>query len=133
VVATQADLEELAVASMSIFGEGEGEAREHVSKAIGSESRLQFRAILGGSLIGMCCLTREDGATWITGLGILPSLRGKGLGAELLDAAIALALARWGEAAIRLEVKGDNAAALALYRSRGFVELGAIEYYRMAL
>ncbi len=45
--------------------------------------------------------------------------RGRGLGAELLDAVVVLARER-GCRRIELDVNEDNAAALALYRSRGF-------------
>jgi GNAT superfamily N-acetyltransferase len=45
--------------------------------------------------------------------------RGAGLGAALLDATLALARQR-GCRRVELDVNEDNAAALALYRSRGF-------------
>jgi ribosomal protein S18 acetylase RimI-like enzyme len=52
-----------------------------------------------------------------------PARRGLGLGAQLLQDAIALAVAA-GAAALTLEVREDNTAALALYRACGFVETG---------
>jgi ribosomal-protein-alanine N-acetyltransferase len=66
----------------------------------------------------------------IAALGVLPDRRRTGLGGRLLDAAVALARAG-GAASLMLEVADDNAAALALYRGRGFAPAGRRPgYYR---
>ena len=56
-------------------------------------------------------------------IGVRPEARGCGLGAALLDT-----LLRWAAAAgaheIFLDVRPSNAAAIGLYESRGFVEIG---------
>ena len=56
-------------------------------------------------------------------IGVRPEARGRGLGAALLDT-----LLRWAAAAgaheIFLDVRPSNAAAIGLYESRGFVEIG---------
>ncbi|MEZ4451020.1 MAG: N-acetyltransferase [Nannocystaceae bacterium] len=54
--------------------------------------------------------------------------RGQGLGARLVDAAIEACRAA-GHARLRLEVREDAAAARALYRRRGFVEIGPLPGY----
>jgi len=66
----------------------------------------------------------------ILNIAVDPSMRGRGLGGRLLDAAIADVLAR-GAVAAFLEVRESNAAARALYQSRGFEELSRRRgYYR---
>ena len=57
------------------------------------------------------------------GIGVLPGYRGRGLGERLLSACIAKATAQ-GLTRIELEVRADNAAAMALYRKLGFTEEG---------
>lgn len=66
----------------------------------------------------------------IAAIGVLPRRRRTGIGGRLLDAAVETARAG-GAAALLLEVADDNAAALALYRRRGFVRAGLRRgYYR---
>lgn len=52
-------------------------------------------------------------------LAVLPGWRGRGVGRRLLEGVEAMASAR-GHCKVTLEVRSDNAAALGLYRSRGF-------------
>lgn len=66
----------------------------------------------------------------IANLAVDPEARRRGIGATLLDAALAEG-ARRGSSAIYLEVRESNAAARQLYESRGFVEVGRRPgYYR---
>lgn len=57
------------------------------------------------------------------GMGVVSGWRGKGIGGALLDAALAAAPAA-GFTRVELEAYASNPAALALYRSRGFVTEG---------
>lgn len=52
-------------------------------------------------------------------LAVSPEHRGRGIAAHLLDAAEGYAITQ-GKVFLRLEVRKDNAAALALYRQRGY-------------
>jgi ribosomal-protein-alanine N-acetyltransferase len=62
-------------------------------------------------------------------IGVDPALQGRGIGRLLLDALLHHA----GSGAVYLEVRTDNAAAIALYRSAGFVEIGLRKrYYRVS-
>lgn len=61
-------------------------------------------------------------------IAVDPALRGAGLGAALLDDALQQAGAA-GRACLRLEVRQDNVAAIALYRRAGFVPFGEIPGY----
>jgi ribosomal-protein-alanine N-acetyltransferase len=66
----------------------------------------------------------------LANLAVLPAARGRGIGSALLGAALAAAEAR-GATTMYLEVRASNRAALALYGSRGFREVGRRpDYYR---
>ncbi|MBV8927675.1 MAG: ribosomal protein S18-alanine N-acetyltransferase [Mycobacteriaceae bacterium] len=62
-------------------------------------------------------------------IGVDPAYQGQGIGRRLLDALLDFA----GRGPVYLEVRTDNAAAIALYRSAGFVEVGLRKrYYRVS-
>jgi ribosomal-protein-alanine acetyltransferase len=62
-------------------------------------------------------------------IAVDPADRGRGVGHALLEAAEASAIER-GCRAMRLELRRDNAAALAMYASRGYRRLGVLtDYY----
>jgi ribosomal-protein-alanine acetyltransferase len=62
-------------------------------------------------------------------IGVDPAFQGQGIGRRLLDALLDFA----DRAAVFLEVRTDNAAAIALYRSAGFVQVGMRRrYYRVS-
>jgi ribosomal-protein-alanine acetyltransferase len=61
-------------------------------------------------------------------MAVAPEQRGRGLGRALLQAAEAAAL-DGGAAVMRLEVNPSNAAAVALYRSAGYVDFGIYRAY----
>ena len=66
---------------------------------------------------------RLYGDLWhLMDVAVEPHLRGRGLGGLLLDDFLAVALP--GSADLTLEVRPSNAAALALYRRRGFQVMG---------
>ena len=61
-------------------------------------------------------------------MAVLPEQQGRGLGRTLLQAAEVAAL-DGGAAVMRLEVNPSNAAAVALYRSAGYVDFGVYRAY----
>lgn len=66
----------------------------------------------------------------VANVAVAPEVRGRGVGARLLDDALAAARDR-GAAVAYLEVRDSNAAARALYASRGFEQVGRRRnYYR---
>jgi [ribosomal protein S18]-alanine N-acetyltransferase len=66
----------------------------------------------------------------ILNLAVDSSFRGQGLAGQMLDAVL-IELAARGVRTAFLEVRESNEAARALYRSRGFVEIGSRKrYYR---
>ncbi|MFT3727962.1 MAG: GNAT family N-acetyltransferase [Terricaulis sp.] len=63
------------------------------------------------------------------GMGVLAAYRGQGVGRRLLQACLAHA-PRAGMSKVELTVYTSNAAAIALYRSCGFGEIGVVRDYR---
>jgi len=70
--------------------------------------------------VGMTVAARIEGQFRIFGMWVHPDQRGKGVGGVLLDAAIAWVDGVATRAPIVLEVNRRQAAAVRLYRSRGF-------------
>jgi [ribosomal protein S18]-alanine N-acetyltransferase len=67
----------------------------------------------------------------VANLAVAPEWRGRGVGAALLDAALAAAR-RDGAHVAHLEVRDSNVAARALYGSRGFTPVGRRRRYYQA-
>ena len=81
---------------------------------------------IGGYVVTMAVLDESE----VLNIAVDPGLRGMSLGAMLLDSALQEAESR-GSQATFLEVRESNAAALGLYRSRGFEEVSRRRrYYR---
>src|SRR3954451_7206118 len=78
-------------------------------------------------VVGWCDINRHQREGYrhsgALGIGLLPSYRGRGVGARLTAAAIGAARLN-GIERIELEVWASNARAIALYRQLGFVEEG---------
>jgi ribosomal protein S18 acetylase RimI-like enzyme len=89
-----------------------------------------FTARISGEGLGLASAQRDAagighiGAMWVD-----PRLRGRRAGARLFDTAVAFLRER-GCNDIRLSVTETNAAAIALYQSRGFVLTGEAEPLR---
>lgn len=102
-----------------------------------------FDALPGDERIFFAVARRADGlligylVAWyvldeaeLANLAVAPGERGKGLGRLLLDAMLGDASER-GITDVYLEVRRSNAAAMKLYRSRGFEQVGMRKgYYR---
>ncbi len=66
-------------------------------------------------------------------IGVDPAYQGQGIGRQLLDELMAFATTGSKAGVIFLEVRTDNAAAIALYESVGFVNVGLRKrYYRVS-
>jgi ribosomal protein S18 acetylase RimI-like enzyme len=88
-----------------------------------------FGACVAGRLAGAVGLAFEQRArtrhkVLLFGMYVAPEHRSRGCGSRLLDAALEQARAAPGVELVQLTVTEHNRAALALYRSRGFVEWG---------
>ncbi|MEO7135455.1 MAG: ribosomal protein S18-alanine N-acetyltransferase [Vicinamibacterales bacterium] len=64
----------------------------------------------------------------VNNLAVVPELRGRGLGTQLLEAVISKA-ADLGATVVTLEVRESNKPALQLYRSAGFTQQGVRKNY----
>ena len=84
----------------------------------------------GEEVVGYVVAWFAGGEGEIANLAVAPARRDRGVGATLLDAALAEAR-QLGAADTYLEVRSSNARARQLYDSRGFVEVGKRRnYYR---
>lgn len=84
-------------------------------------------AIADGELVGWCDVCRHsfeiEAHVGTLGIGVLPELRGQGLGKALLDTTIRAA-EHLDFTRIELTAFSDNRRAIALYETRGFVHEG---------
>lgn len=83
-----------------------------------------------GALVACAVLQLAGGEAELLTMAVLPAARRMGLGRQLLRELIARAAANRA-AAVWLEVRKSNAAAISLYRETGFAEIGWRKgYYR---
>lgn len=97
---------------------------------LGSASDIWVAEDRVGQLLGAAVLLRRRGSRRerLYSLAVDPRTRGRGVGRLLLDAVLTAARGR-GAVEVGLEVRTDNAAAIALYRRMGFAETGVVEGY----
>ncbi len=95
--------------------------------------RYALVALAGSALAGFAAVTwlREEPAAEIEGIVVEPAYRCQGIGTALVAACMAWA-AGTGAAALRLEARASNVAALALYRRHGFSPVGLRKAYYAA-
>jgi ribosomal-protein-alanine N-acetyltransferase len=93
-------------------------------------SRMATAVDAAGEVLGYCIMLHAADEAEIANIAVAPGARRRGLGARLLDDAIA-AGTEAGVRAMFLEVRESNVAARALYASRGFSAVGRRRgYYR---
>jgi ribosomal protein S18 acetylase RimI-like enzyme len=89
-------------------------------------------AVVDGEVIGWCDLRPKTAPTLrhsaVLGMGIVAAYRRRGIGSRMLATTLELAWAR-GIRRAELNVRSDNAPAIALYRRFGFVEEGTCRNY----
>jgi GNAT superfamily N-acetyltransferase len=78
--------------------------------------------------LGICLLAVRGGVGWCGGLGVVPTMRRKGLGRELMVRSIAEARARGLERYL-LECINGNEAAHRLYRDLGFEVIRRLDFF----
>jgi ribosomal-protein-alanine acetyltransferase len=87
-------------------------------------------AMLDQRVAGIAVLQMAAGEAELLTMAIQPELRRRGMGRRLLAEIVTRAV-DYGADAMWLDVRVSNAAAIALYRSAGFVEIGRRkDYYR---
>jgi ribosomal-protein-alanine N-acetyltransferase len=77
----------------------------------------------GGAVIGFSVLRHNSGECELLQIAVTEGKRGRGVGFALLGRALTDASSR-GDAAVFLEVREHNGAAVALYEKRGFARVG---------
>ena len=98
-------------------------------RLVPSAASLVLGAFDGERLVGMAGVQRERlrklaHKAHIWGMYVDPAVRRRGVGRQLLDAAIARAAGMPGVRQLTLGVNAQNVEALALYGSRGFERIG---------
>jgi GNAT superfamily N-acetyltransferase len=83
-----------------------------------------FVAELDGTPVGLAWVKMEGAGASLYQVWVAPEARGRGVGAALLDAAIAWARTRHAHA-LHLTVTAGDGAAARLYRRSGFVDVGS--------
>lgn len=98
-------------------------------RALKAKSAVLLTAEEGGAVLGYALLKVRGRQAHLESLAVDPDARRLGLGRALLRAAEEACLAR-GALHMRLEIREDNPAAYALYRSLGYRQHGTwLEYY----
>ncbi len=128
--ATAADLGDLAAITAAAFGDLLTEVTKWIAQDESRPDRRWFVVTLGAQPVGSLRVVQSGEGLDITAFGVVPSQQGRGYGRALLAQTIATLLAE-GERRINIEVATDNAAALGLYRSCGFVARHTYGYYRL--
>ncbi len=88
-------------------------------------------AEVGGSLVGHAVTSLAGDIAELQRIAVTAAARRTGVASRLLEASVALAVADGEANRMLLEVRADNAGALAFYAARGFVEVDRRpRYYR---
>ena len=89
----------------------------------------QFVALAKGEVVGWCDIRRHffpaHAHRGTLGMGIVRAYRGRGLGTRLINATLEAAFGA-GFVRVELDVHADNARAISLYESVGFVREGIV-------
>ncbi len=132
--ATNSDWREIARQNAIYFGDEEPAESSEKAAILPEEEELRGVAIYlaekNGEIIGKIHLQLISGVGGIYGLGILPEYRGKGYGRALLLMGVEK-LKQGGAKEIMLQVAAENANAISLYSSSGFVETSVMDYFEM--
>jgi ribosomal protein S18 acetylase RimI-like enzyme len=85
---------------------------------------------LAGDAVATIRVSSDPGPVYITSFAVLPELQGRGYGRQVLTRVVRQ-LAAEGRRPILIEVATDNPNALGLYRSCGFRERSAYDYFQV--
>ena len=123
------DAAEVAALDAEIFGDHAWSAAawEREAGAAGPDRRYVVLTDDAG-LVGYAGVLRAGSDADILTVAVAPGQRGNGHGAALVAELVAVAES-WRCQAVFLEVEQDNAAAIGLYRTMGFGELGVRRHY----
>lgn len=103
-------------------------SRESIQNFIGKEDALYLVALKNGVVCGTVGMYIVSGEGQIMNIAVREGFRRQGIGKQLLDRLIQEGKKR-GASLFTLEVSSENAAALRLYESFGFREVGRRKNY----
>jgi len=92
----------------------------------------RYLALVDGQPIGKIDVNLEGSDADLTGLCVIPRLRGRGFGKAILQGMMGVQQAA-GRERIVLDVQTDNDVALSLYIKSGFEREFTIDYYEISL
>jgi len=127
-----ADVDAVAQIIAQAFGQSAADVREGIARSIASDVRRYYLGRLDGAPIGALNLILGEHDAGIYGFGVVPELRGRGYGRQILARVIQYALAE-GPRQVFLEVAPENDRALGLYQSVGFRETKRYDYYILGI
>lgn len=123
------DLPALVALENSVFDYDRMSARQYRRHLAGAGATLLVAADAGGVLASALSFRRRGSrVSRLYSLATAPAARGRGVARALLAAIEADAVTRGAER-MRLEVRTDNAAAIALYERSGYVRIGELPAY----
>lgn len=118
----------IAALHAACFEDGGGWSGPSLASLIGTPGTFALIAGAADEPAGFIVCRAAAGEAEVLTVGVRPAERRRGFGGRLLDAALARLRAA-GAAEVFLEVEAGNLAAAALYRSRGFCEVGRRPHY----
>jgi ribosomal-protein-alanine N-acetyltransferase len=130
------DVERLLPVERALFGDTAWSAEAFWSELAHPDSRCYLVADADdelpgradGELLGYAGLMVSGTEADVQTVAVADTAQGRGIGARLLDALVAEAAAR-GATSLLLEVRADNAAAVALYTRFGFEQIAVRRRY----
>ncbi len=130
---TPADAERCAELEAQLFDGDDPWPAVAFNRELASKHNHYVAARVAGTLVGYAGISRLGRTPpfeyEVHTIGVDPAYQGRGIGRRLLDELLDFA----GGGAVYLEVRTDNDAAIALYRSAGFAQIGLRRrYYRVS-
>ena len=130
---TPADAERCAQLEAQLFDGDDPWPAVAFNRELASSHNHYVAARVAGTLVGYAGISRLGRKPpfeyEVHTIGVDPAFQGRGLGRRLLDALLNFA----DDGVVYLEVRTDNEAAIALYRSVGFAQIGLRRrYYRVS-
>ena len=124
VAMTRAHIEALMAYEQEMFGTEAWSRSSYRAELADTRNRFYVAAEdAGGALLGWAGVLVIGDTAEIMTVGVVPAARRAGTGRRLLDVLLAEAIRRGAREAF-LEVRADNDAARAMYRTAGFDEIG---------
>lgn len=122
------DFESLIEIYQAAFGDMREESIELITLTTSSEGKALWIAELDDAVVGTVTTSKEGNNLWVTALAVHPSMRGKGIGTDLLKWVKNFAYQN-GEKKVVLEVENENEHALSIYEKAGFYKRLQMDYF----